>query len=134
MSDPQATRATRVLRDAGRPVEKRRRVFALDAPDGRHRFEGPRVRIGAHPGNELVVADDTVSRLHAQIDVEDEGFRLRDRGSRNGVAVDGLRVVDAYLRPGAEIRLGRARLRFRLLDEEVQIGRASCRERVFPVV
>jgi DNA-binding NtrC family response regulator len=73
--------------------------------------------IGTNKSNDLVLDDPWVSRFHCEIAVERRGVRLRDLGSRNGTMVDGMRVFDAWLRPGSVIRLGRTALRFVLASD-----------------
>jgi two-component system, NtrC family, response regulator GlrR len=75
---------------------------------------GARCAIGSHPLSDLVLDDATVSRFHCEVTIDRVGARIRDLESRNGTLVDGVRIVDGYLRPGSTIRLGRAQLRFEL--------------------
>ncbi len=72
----------------------------------------PRCAIGSHPSNDLVVEDATVSRFHCEVRVAADGARVRDLDSKNGTTVDGVRVVEAWLRGGSRIRLGRTIVRF----------------------
>jgi DNA-binding SARP family transcriptional activator len=76
----------------------------------------PRTRLGRDAGNDVVLQGDaTVSRRHAEISHEAGGWLLRDLGSANGSYVSGTRVQgELALHDGDEIRLGQARLRFRL--------------------
>jgi DNA-binding NtrC family response regulator len=69
-----------------------------------------------------------VSRFHAEIEVTGGRAILRDLDSRNGVLVDGVPVLQAALRDGAVLTLGRTQLRFRLGDEPLRIPLSS-RER-----
>ena len=55
---------------------------------------------GVAPDNDLVLTDPTVSRHHLRLDASQQGFRVRDLGSKNGVLLDGILVRDAWL-PGA---------------------------------
>ncbi len=48
--------------------------------------------IGRAASNEVSIEDPTISRLHAMLDLEDDGYRLRDLGSRNGTFLDGVPV------------------------------------------
>ena len=48
----------------------------------------------------------TVSRTHAELVVEGERVRLRDLDSRNGTFVDGQRVAQAEVGPGASLSFG----------------------------
>jgi DNA-binding NtrC family response regulator len=95
------------------------RRFRLTLVDGEPRgleweSSGDRCSIGSHPASDLVLDDPTVSRFHCEIAVDRRGARVRDLGSLNGTTVDGTRVVEAYLRNGSIVRLGRTALRFAL--------------------
>jgi uncharacterized protein YkwD len=71
------------------------------------------VAIGSAPGNDLVVADATVSRRHATIVRRDNRMRLADLGATNGTYVNGTRIVRPVdLSDGDEIRFGAAVFRF----------------------
>jgi DNA-binding NtrC family response regulator len=114
VGDPHDTEG---LDDSGGAL--RVRAFTLTALEGDaagtvHRSSGERVAIGSHDSNELVLGDATVSRFHCELIVEKAGVRVRDLGSRNGTLVDGVQVVEAFLRAGSVLRLGRAAVRFDL--------------------
>jgi transcriptional regulator with PAS, ATPase and Fis domain len=68
--------------------------------------------LGSHPLCDLILEDATVSRFHCEIRVDASGARIRDTGSRNGTILDGVRLVEAFLRQGSLIRLGRTVVRF----------------------
>jgi DNA-binding NtrC family response regulator len=89
---------------------------------------GDHASLGSHEGNDLVLSDPTVSRFHSEIQIDRRGARIRDLDSRNGTVVDGTRVVEAYLKSGSLIRLGRALLRFEL-EADVRPLRLSKEER-----
>jgi two-component system response regulator GlrR len=65
-----------------------------------------RCLVGASPQVDLVVADPTVSRLHAELEIRDDGVWVRDLGSRNGTYVDGVRVASACVPEEGLVRLG----------------------------
>jgi pSer/pThr/pTyr-binding forkhead associated (FHA) protein len=67
--------------------------------------------IGRSSACQLVLADDTVSRRHAELRIESGCWLLRDLGSSNGTWVNGRRVVEAEVRPGDLIHLGGAAIR-----------------------
>lgn len=50
------------------------------------------IRIGRSKRNDLVLVDQWLARLHAEIRAEGDGFVLVDFGSRNGAYVNGERV------------------------------------------
>jgi len=70
-----------------------------------------RMVLGRSSSCELVLGDDTVSRRHAELRVEEGRWLLRDLGSANGTYVNGRRVVEAEVRPGDVVYLGGCRLR-----------------------
>lgn len=70
-----------------------------------------RLLIGRSSGCQLVLADDTVSRHHAELYVEEGRWLLRDLGSSNGTWLNGRRIVEAEVRPGDVLHLGGCRLR-----------------------
>jgi DNA-binding NtrC family response regulator len=112
MSD-RASWITVAAPSAHRMTYQRLRLLVLDGPDvGAHvEFAEEPIRIGGLPSNDLVLTDPRVSGLHCEISVDRRGVHLRDPGSTNGTRVDGVRVSDAYLHRGAEIRLGDTVLR-----------------------
>jgi two-component system, NtrC family, response regulator GlrR len=93
--------------------------FRVTVIDGDATFEGTtgRCAIGTHEANDLRLTDTKVSRFHCEVIVDGPEARIRDLGSRNGTAVDGVRVNDAFLRSGSIIKLGGDTLRFDLLEQ-----------------
>ena len=67
--------------------------------------------IGRSRRADLVVGDDTVSRLHAQVVRTVEGFVLSDLGSTNGTWMAGRRVGQVEVAPGDVVCLGELPLR-----------------------
>ena len=74
---------------------------------------GEKCTIGKAEGNDLVLPDDTVSRRHCELLREGASIRVRDLESTNGVRVDGTRVKDALLAPGAVLRVGEVEIALR---------------------
>jgi hypothetical protein len=68
--------------------------------------------IGRDPRGEVVLSDEQVSRRHAQIRREPEGFVLYDQRSLNGTLVNGQPVERCALRNGDEIQVGDTHLTF----------------------
>lgn len=65
-----------------------------------------RAVVGRDPGCDVVLADPTVSRKHAVLEVRAAGFRLRDLKSGNGSFVDGHAVEQAELTGSERLRFG----------------------------
>ena len=77
--------------------------------------------IGRAPGASLVLADPSVSRVHARISAD---AVLEDAGSSHGTWLDGVRVTGpSPLRDGAKIRLGDAELRVERRRDAAEAGR-----------
>ena len=70
-----------------------------------------RLLLGRSSSCQLVFADDTVSRRHAELRVIDGRWILRDLDSSNGTFVNGRLVMEAEVSAGDEIVLGGCRFR-----------------------
>lgn len=66
---------------------------------------GP-TRVGRAPDCDVVVPSPRVSRVHAELQVDREGVRIRDAGSTNGTTVEGQPVREAALRGGERVGFG----------------------------
>ena len=77
-------------------------------------IDRPRMVIGRGRGVEVVLAEPTISRAHAAIGFEDEGFFVQDLESTNGTMVNGERRERAPLEDRDEIQIGRLHIRIRL--------------------
>jgi pSer/pThr/pTyr-binding forkhead associated (FHA) protein len=70
--------------------------------------------IGRGRTADLVIAEPTISRAHAAIGWDAEGFFMQDLGSTNGSKVNGQRSPLARLKDGDDLQLGRLQLRITL--------------------
>jgi hypothetical protein len=72
------------------------------------------VTIGRDVANPIALPNDnTVSRKHATLKIENGGAVLVDEGSANGVYVNGVKVTGSQsVRPGDEVQIGGTRFRF----------------------
>jgi hypothetical protein len=70
--------------------------------------------VGRHENNDIVVDNERVSAFHARIDRGPDGYVLVDLNSTNGTFLNSHRVTVGVLNSGDEIRLGPARLRFKV--------------------
>lgn len=96
----------------------------IEGPDAGRNVEvaGETITVGTGDANHLVLSDPAVSSRHFEIGVTDSGHLLRDLGSTNGTMVDGYRVGAVYLPDDAEVVVGRTRLRYRVLERELEIA------------
>ena len=86
---------------------------SLVLPTGdRFTLEEHIISIGRRPESNIVLADPNVSRNHAEIRPQGDGFLLVDLGSTNGSKVNGMRVDQRLLVDGDEIMFGNTRMRF----------------------
>jgi hypothetical protein len=77
-------------------------------------LDSERMTVGTLDSNDVVVDADGVSRVHAMFERFGGNRCVRDPGSRNGIFVNGRRIVgERGLHSGDEILLGRLRLLFR---------------------
>jgi pSer/pThr/pTyr-binding forkhead associated (FHA) protein len=82
--------------------------LVLDAAEGRRviAVENIPFTIGRSVDRNLSLANPQVSREHASIDHDRDGFILLDGGSRHGTFRNGERVTSTRLRSGDAIRIG----------------------------
>lgn len=75
--------------------------------------------IGRDKGNDLVIEDQALSRLHATINSGNrELYGVRDEGTSNGTYVNGQRISVQWLKDGDEIEVGQTVLLFRTPEPE----------------
>jgi hypothetical protein len=76
-----------------------------EAGEERREFASESVSIGRHPGNDLVLAESTVSRQHARIELKDGRYHIVDLGSAHGIYIDKQRVQNQPLPQECELYL-----------------------------
>ena len=97
---------------AGRLVVRRQAQ-----PGGVHQLGEGCVGLGRDVANDIVVDDPFVSRRHAEVAWDGEGYVLRDLGSRNGTRVNGSQTSGPVrLKHGDVITLGDVALVFQMTD------------------
>ncbi len=69
-------------------------------------------RIGRAPGNEMRLADTTVSRFHCQVVRSGREVRVEDTDSHNSTRVNGEQAGATLLHHGDVLRVGRLKLRY----------------------
>jgi hypothetical protein len=89
-----------------------RLVLLQGGPGGPIEYQlGPMNTIGRADTNNVVVPDSTVSIEHARLIWRDGSWWVEDLGSRNGVLVNGQRIIQSLpVSFGDRIRLGQAEL------------------------
>jgi DNA-binding NtrC family response regulator len=108
--------------DRGPTLHLRRCMLqAVDDPAQEWAFDKEEIRIGSMDDNDVVIADDTVSRYHCKIIQEDNGYVLVDLRSTNGTFVNKVRIREAFLKPASIVSVGQSQMRFNAREEEVQI-------------
>jgi hypothetical protein len=91
-----------------------RLVLVADGKETSFPLTGDTYTLGRHKNNDITVADPKVSSFHARIERGSEGYTLVDLKSRNGTYVNAPRVETALLKTGDEVRLGAARLLYKV--------------------
>lgn len=94
-------------------------LFVMQGKDLGKRFDlqGDAVSIGRDASNQIQICDSEVSRQHAQILRDEEGYLLVDLDSSNGTFVDMEKVHERRLNTGDRVSLGRTLLVFTDADE-----------------
>jgi adenylate cyclase len=82
-----------------------------DVPQS-YTFTTGEVVIGRSPDCQIVLKDFGISRTHAKIVVDEDGIRIADLKSKNGTQVNGVPIVEAPLKDGDRILLGKFQLAF----------------------
>lgn len=73
---------------------------------------GETITVGRSRDADIHIQDDTVSALHAQLEVTPRGTILRDLNSTNGTRVENKKIQAVTLTDGNTIRMGRAVILF----------------------
>jgi transcriptional regulator with PAS, ATPase and Fis domain len=97
------------------------RIAIASGPNRGYSIEaaGIVVRVGTSTDNDIVLDDHTVSRRHCEIDLTNDGIRIRDTHSRNGVFTSGMRIYDAVLTGPVTIEIGETSLTITPLTDTV---------------
>lgn len=94
----------------------------ISSPDGKRgilELHKPVITIGRGNANDLVLNDSSVSRLHAVVKLTENSVTIADRGSTNGVMLNGERISDeTELKNGDIAVLGRYELRLEHVDSK----------------
>jgi pSer/pThr/pTyr-binding forkhead associated (FHA) protein len=92
--------------------------FVIQLGPQRIRLETGTHRIGRDALCEIRLADESVSRRHATIRVDDEGARVADDASRNGVRVNDQKIRGPHLlADGDRISIGTVEMKFAIEED-----------------
>jgi adenylate cyclase len=80
--------------------------YILDGEDHTFPLTGARVRLGRGGDNDVVLSDVSVSRYHAELIREADGWYVQDLKSTNGVEVNRVPVERAPVQPGDRLGIG----------------------------
>lgn len=102
-----------------RAVEGARLRIQLGSGESlQHDLVSRQTSIGRSLASDVVIPDASISRRHAVILRTEEGYFIEDASSRNGVAVNGERILSAFpLKAGDQILVGSCRVIFELRDD-----------------
>jgi adenylate cyclase len=102
-------------------------ISAPDAKRGILELTKPVTTVGRGNGNDLVLNDSSVSRFHAVFKLEESGVAIADRGSTNGVILNGQPIQrESFLKNGDLVQVGLYELRLENVDEAgIQVRRAE---------
>lgn len=94
------------------------RVEVLEGPDAGKSIQLERgsLIVGSAEDADLTLADGSVSRAHAKLVAYADGVEVTDLDSKNGTTSAGAKISRVRLPPGAEITVGRTRLRLTPVD------------------
>lgn len=91
-------------------------------------------RVGRDSECELQLNHFTVSSLHCELALSNDGVHLRDCGSTNGTFINGEPVREAWLVPGQELKFGEVELLVESTDAAIAIPQFERAEPPKPVV
>ncbi len=122
MSDDEITR-THLAMSYERLAGREYSLEVIEGPDkGRSLKTRARlIRIGTSPECDLELNDETVSRIHARIELDSLGHRIIDEDSKNGTYINNLRIKDLYLPSQIALRIGNDILLYQQGQEQVEI-------------
>lgn len=94
----------------------------ISSPDGKrgiYELTKPVITVGRGSANDLVLNDSSVSRLHAVVkQLEDGAVVIADRGSTNGVRINGARIESEIgIQNGDTAQVGSYEIRFESVDD-----------------
>lgn len=84
-------------------------------------FTKDRVTVGRNHDNDLVIYDLNISRTHFEIFAQNDGYSVRDMGSRNGTKVNTKPTIEGKLKDGDRIQSGGIEFEFLFSDTQPRV-------------
>jgi pSer/pThr/pTyr-binding forkhead associated (FHA) protein len=78
-------------------------------------------RVGRHPDNDFRIEHSTISSVHCEFVLHNDGVLLRDLESTNGTFVNDEKIREIQLAPGQTVRLGDVELLVETVDAKIEI-------------
>ena len=85
-------------------------------------FQKRLVFIGSHPDCDFCLAEPSISRQHAKLELDETGCRLVDLGSKNGTYLGDIRINDIYLTHHTTFRCGAVEITFELQSDTFEVA------------
>jgi two-component system NtrC family sensor kinase len=97
-------------------------LFVLQGRDKGKRYDlrGDSLTLGRDHTNAVQVSDNEISRRHAEIRKDEQGYSVADLGSSNGTFVNAEQITQRRLTNGDRVQLGRTLLLFTDADERTE--------------
>jgi hypothetical protein len=110
---PVVVRVQSIPEEAIRPPRPASTAGYLITDEGTSYGIGSKVlSIGRDDANDIVLADTSVSRRHARVELLNGAAIIVDESSANGVFVNGERIAQQPLTPGDRVHVGRVPMRY----------------------
>jgi pSer/pThr/pTyr-binding forkhead associated (FHA) protein len=91
-----------------------------------------KIEVGRRPNSDIVLNENSVSAMHAQIIKAGDGWKVLNLLSSNGTFVNGEKVVERIINVGDRIAFAEAEFVFTLVDDETQVTSKSSNS--FPLI
>jgi hypothetical protein len=89
-------------------------------------------RVGRDPDCEICIEHPTISLMHCELALTNDGVYVRDCDSTNGTFVNGERVLEVWLDPGQTLKLGDVELLVESTDVSIAIPKFERPRQVAP--
>jgi pSer/pThr/pTyr-binding forkhead associated (FHA) protein len=116
MHDGRTRRVESIEPEGTKPFLERHRASLTitrgSAAGTEYALEGTRTIIGRSSEAQIQIDDASVSSEHAAVELDSQGFGIRDLASTNHVLLNGAEVLASDLKHGDRINLGECELQF----------------------